>query len=175
MKIYICRICGEVYIGENIPPSCPFCGAHQKYLQLGHVWKDENEGVVPNEIEKKNLEEALKLELSNTSFYQCVSKTVTNTEIAKMFKGLAKVEKEHAEVFQKLLQLKELPQIEESCTDDAKAILGESLAREQRATDFYSKALAEATDERIKTVFEAIMNVEKDHIELDKSMKNKFQ
>jgi len=174
MKIYTCRICGEVYIGKDAPPSCPFCGAASKYLVMASAWKDENIGVEPTEAEKENLKKALDLEMSNTSFYRCIAKTIDNIEIAKMFKGLAKVEAEHAQVYQKLLKLEQLPEVNETCTSDIKECLANSLAREKRATEFYQKALAEATTERVKTVFEAIMNVEKDHIELDEKISKKY-
>lgn len=174
MRIFTCRICGEVYIGREVPQSCPFCGVANKYLVLARVWKDENKNVELSDVSRKNLEEALQLELSNTAFYKCLSEKLNNAEVALMFKGLFKVEREHASVFKKLLGLKELPQINEDCTDDPQKALEESSAREERATAFYVKALGEAQEPRIKEVFEAIMNVEKDHLELDREMKEKI-
>ena len=170
MKIFICRICGEVYLGPELPPSCPFCGAEKKFLALGHVWQDANIGVVPTEREKELLSEALGLEVSNAAFYNCVSKTSTDTEIAKMFKSLSKVETEHAEVFMKLLGLDALPEAGEACEDDRAKTLEASLARENRASEFYTKALAESTTPRVREVFEAIRNVENTHIELDRNI-----
>ncbi|PLX27224.1 ferritin [Candidatus Parcubacteria bacterium] len=173
MKIFVCRICGEVYIGDNIPPTCPFCGVAQKYLGLAHVWKDTN-NVELSEVSRKNFEDALKLELSNASFYKCASKTLSNTEVALMFKGLYKVEREHAEVFEKILKPENLPEINEACEDDVAACLKASQDREERAVEFYAKALSEATEDRVREVFEAIMNVEKDHIVLDEEMNKKY-
>lgn len=176
MKIYVCRICGEVYLGDGIPPSCPYCGVNKKYLRLGHVWEDENVGIEPTERERELLLEALELELSNTSFYDCVAKTCTTIEIAKMFKGLKKQEKEHAEVFEKLAKPDKVKvsEINETCEDDPKKILADSLAREQRATEFYNKALGESTTPRVKDVFEAIRDVEMTHIQLDEAIREKF-
>lgn len=173
MKIFICRICGEVYLGKNVPDSCPFCGAEQKYFILAHVWQDEN-NIELTDISKKNLAEALKLEVSNTKFYACIEKTSTKPEIAKMFQGLRKVENEHASVFKKLLKVDQDPEIEEVCVDDPIASLEESRKREERASAFYAQALAEAIEPRVKQVFEAIMNVENDHIALDEEMIKKF-
>jgi len=34
VNVYRCRVCGEVYIGEAKPKSCPFCGAHEAYFVL---------------------------------------------------------------------------------------------------------------------------------------------
>jgi len=175
MRIYVCHICGEVYIGGDIPPSCPFCGVDKKFLRLGHAWQDANQGVEPTAREKEFLNDALKLELSNVSFYDCVAKTCTTNEIAKMFKGLKKQELEHAELFQKLLKLDKVPEINDTCEDNPAKILEESLAREQRATAFYNKALSESTTKRVKEVFEAIRDVEMTHIELDKSIGEKYK
>ena len=175
MKTFICRICGEVYLGESIPPSCPFCGVMNKYLALGHVWKDENVGVELTDISKQNLEDALNLELSNAAYYKCIAKTADNTEIAKTFKGLYKVEKEHAEVFTKLLGI-DLKEIEETCVAAEPADwIKASAEREDRAVKFYSRALAAATEPRVKEVFEAIMQVEQTHQDLDKILLEKYK
>ena len=32
VKLWRCEICGDAYIGE-IPRHCPFCGAHQAFIQ----------------------------------------------------------------------------------------------------------------------------------------------
>lgn len=174
MKIFICNICGEIYIGPGIPPTCPFCGVENKYFRLGHVWQDANQGVEPTEHEKELLKQALELELSNVAFYDCVAKSRSTVEVAKMFKGLKKQELEHAEVFQKLLSLNELPEIKEQCVDDPKKVLEESLAREVRATNFYSKAVEESTTPRVQEVFEAIRKVEITHQELDKEVSSRY-
>ena len=175
MKVFICRICGEVYLGESIPPSCPFCGVMNKFLVLGHVWKDENIGVELTEVSKKNLEEALVIELSNTAFYKCIAKSSDNTEIAKTFKSLSKVEKEHAEVFTKLLGINLVETVESCEASDPIEWIKESTEREDRAVKFYAKAVAEATEPRVKEVFQAIMQVEQTHQELDKTMMEKYK
>lgn len=166
MKTFVCKICGEVYLGESIPPSCPFCGSNQKYLQMPQIWKDEND-VELSETSRKNLEIALALEVSNAAFYKSASKMLKETKHQLVFKGLAKVEKEHAEVYQKLLKLKELPEKLETASENITECLEASLKREKRAVKFYSKAAEEAQEERVKEVFSAIMAVEQDHIKLD--------
>lgn len=174
MRIFTCRICGEVYIGREVPKTCPFCGVINKYLVLAQVWKDENQGVELSDISRKNLKEALNLELSNAAFYRCLSERLGNTEISLMFKGLFKVEREHASVFKKLLKLNEYPEIKNECFDDPQKAIEESAKREEGAIIFYAKALSEASEPRIKEVFEAIMNTEKDHLELDREIKEKL-
>jgi len=173
MRIFICRICGEVYLGREIPPSCPFCGVENKYLALGNVWKFED-NIEITAKERENLEKALELEMSNTKFYKCVSKTVPDSQLAKMFKGLSRVEKEHADVFRKILKRDDFPKVHESCNEDIEKCLSGSLLREKGAVEFYQKALSEAETPRVKEVLEAIMKVEKDHIELDEAISNKY-
>ncbi len=175
IKIFTCNICGEVYLGEEIPKTCPFCGVHNKNISLGHVWKDKNKDLVLSEISKKNIEKALEIELSNTAFYKCISEKIDNTEVALMFKGLFKVEREHASVFKKMLGLKEVQDVKEECTDNAEEMIEASHAREDRAVKFYLKALEEAQEPRVKEVLEAIMETEKDHLELDEAMKEKIK
>jgi rubrerythrin len=175
MKIFVCNICGEVYIGPGMPPTCPFCGVTPRKLVLAHDWEEENDNVVLTDISRKNLEDALQLELSNTAFYFCAADKLTNKEASKMFKGLAKVEREHANVFFKLLKLDKMPEVKEDCPADPAECIEDSYRREVRAVDFYAKALSEATEPRLRVVFESIMNVEKDHIALDTEMKQKFE
>lgn len=166
MKIFVCRICGEVYIGKQIAPSCPFCGAANKYFRLAHIYKDEN-NVELSELSKKNLKDALDLEMSNTSFYKAVSEQSDDMETKMMFKGLYKVELEHAEIFTKLLKI-EVPVIAEYGPIGTKEeVIKDSDEREKRAVAFYEKAMGESVEPRVKEVFEAIMNVEREHIELD--------
>lgn len=166
VKIFVCRICGEVYIGKDIPPSCPFCGVANKYLRLAKAWQDEND-VELSELSRKNLEIALELEIGNSEFYKAVSKKAEELEVRLMFKGLFKVEKEHAEVFAKLLKTS-MPEIKMvDCPANRKEIINDSIQREKRAVKLYAKFIEEAKEPRIKEVFEAIMNVEKDHVELD--------
>ncbi len=172
MKIFVCKICNEIYIGKIIPPSCPFCGVNQKHLALPHVWEDKND-VTLNGLDKSNVEEALKLELSNTAFYKHASETLNEKTLAIMFKGLFKVEREHASVFKKLLKTESDESPQEDYPSTEKECLEESKLREEGAVAFYAKAMNEAKNERVKEVFEAIMNAEKDHIELDTEMLEK--
>lgn len=175
MKIFTCKICGEVYIGEEIPHTCPFCGVKNKYFRLAHVWHNEN-NIDLTDISKKNIEKALEIELSNTAFYKCAHETLTNTEISLMFKGLMKVENEHASIFRKLLKRTkdQDPHIEETCVNDPVKCIEESSRREKMAVEFYAKAMKEAEEPRVKEVFEAIMMTEADHLTLDKEMSDKI-
>ncbi|MBU1164716.1 ferritin-like domain-containing protein [Patescibacteria group bacterium] len=174
IKVLRCKICGEVFIGKALPSNCPYCGVENKFLIDGSAYKDEND-VELTDISKKNLEKALSIELSNTAFYKCIANTSTEPLIAAMFKGLSKIEKEHADVFRKILKPESDPEINETCSDDSLASLNSSKERETRATVFYSQALKEATENRLKEVFTAIMKTEHDHLALDNEMIKKYK
>lgn len=174
MKIITCKICGEVYIGKEKPPTCPFCGVTQGFLTEAKDWVS-NYDIELSEISRKNLEAALELELSNTAFYECAKNTLSNQEVALMFKGLMKVEREHASVFRKILKPASDPVVNETCEDDALKCLEASAVREERATNFYKKAMEEAVEPRLKEIFGAIMATEKDHLKLDGEMKEKIK
>jgi len=162
-------------LGRSIPPSCPFCGVAPAQMKLAHNWEDSNAGLVISEKSGQNLEKALKLELSNAAFYLAAANKLANKEAAKMFKGLFKVEREHASVFSKLLKLENVPEVKEDCPSGPEECIKESYKRENKAVIFYAKALSEAIEARVREIFEAIMNVEKDHVALDEEMKKKFE
>lgn len=174
MKIFTCRICGEVYLGEEIPHTCPFCGVENKYLVLAKNWNEIYDFDL-TEAEKNNLKKALELELSNTAFYKLAYETLSNKELGLMFKGLSKVEREHADIFRKILKPEKDPEVRVGCKDDAKKCIEESAIREKGATEFYLQALNEAENPRLKEIFKAIMRVEQDHIRLDEEMINNLK
>jgi rubrerythrin len=154
-------ICGEVYLGNEKPSSCPFCGAHKRFLVLGKNWKDVND-VELTDISKKNLVLTLDLEISNSKFYKCVSKKTKGMELQGIFKGLSKVEAEHADTVSKILKVPK-PRLGESlvCSDsDMENIV--------RAVTLYKKFLREATEPRVKQLFKALIEIENDHLSLSK-------
>ena len=165
MKVYRCRICGEVYIGEEKPKSCPFCGAHQNYFVLAKEWKLlESESL--SEISKENLRKALELEIDNTNFYKAVSERSKDVYVSSMFKGLSKVEREHASAICKHLKI-EKPDSKaglDKAVDSDRANIEEANRREKRAVKFYTEARNQAPEEEIKEFFKALMEIESDHI-----------
>jgi len=165
MKVYRCRICGEVYIGEEKPKSCPFCGAHENFFVLAKEWKLlESESL--SEISKENLRKALELEIDNTNFYKAVSERSKDVYVSSMFKGLSKVEREHASAICKHLKI-EKPDSKaglDKAVDSDRANIEEANRREKRAVKFYTEARNQATEEEIKEFFKALMEIESDHI-----------
>ena len=138
MKVYRCRICGEVYIGKEKPNSCPFCGAHENYFVLAKEWALLRSETL-SDITRENLEKALDLEINNTNFYKAASEKSRDVHFSSMFKGLSKVEREHASAICKHLGIEK---------PDSTA------------------GLERATEEEIKEFFKALMEIESDHIAL---------
>ena len=165
VKLWRCEICGDPYIGDDAPSNCPFCGAKKKYIK---EFKDAevNFDVELNEKDKANAEHALKVEISNTTFYFCAAGKVKELEGQKLFKALGKVEREHASVWKKILKLDEIPKGNDACSADYKEDLEDSHARETKAIEFYKKAAEESENERVKEIFKAFIEVEIDHLEL---------
>jgi len=167
MKVYRCRICGEVYIGEQRPKSCPFCGAHQDYFVAARQWNL----IKPDRlsaISQENLEKALDLEINNTNFYKAASEKSRDVHVQSMFKGLSKVEREHASTICKHLRI-EKPNsdlgLDKAVNVDADNIK-EANRRERNAVKFYSQAHQQAPEPEIKDFFKALMEIESDHIVL---------
>ncbi|MCF7871254.1 MAG: ferritin [Candidatus Omnitrophica bacterium] len=163
VKLFRCEICGDPYVGESAPDNCPFCGAHKEYI------KDVKEAKVNfdlelNDTDKANAEYALKVEISNAAFYACASKNSEDEYGRLLFKALAKVEAEHASIWKKILKLENIPTGDDTCSDTNSKNLEESHTRETKAIQFYGKAANEAENERIKNLFLALVEIEKDHL-----------
>jgi len=163
--LWRCEICGDPYIGDNPPDNCPFCGAHRQYIKEAKA-AEANFDVTLNPRDKENAEHALRVEVSNAAFYFCAAAKTDDPEGKLLFKALAKVEAEHAAVWKKILKLRETPKADEQCFAANSDNLGESHSRETRAIEFYGKAAAEASHERIKQIFTALVEVETDHLKL---------
>lgn len=167
VELFRCEICGDPYIGEAPPANCPFCGAHMKYIKKAKDAKVVFD-VELSDKDKKLAEKALGVEVSNAGFYFCAAAKIRDEEGRNLFKALGKVEAEHASVWRKLLKLKELPELDEACSDDYQTDLEDSHARETRAIKFYSEAAKTADHERLRQVFESFVEVETDHLELSR-------
>jgi len=165
VKLWRCQICGDPYIGEEPPANCPFCGAHRKYIteaKKAKVTFDVN----LTAKEKVNVEESLKKEASNAAFYVCASKSTDDEEGKLLFKALSKVEYEHANIWKKILKLDKIPDANDPCHIKNRENLEESHARESKTIEFYKNALKEAVNPRIKQIFEAVIEIETDHLKL---------
>ncbi len=167
MKTYICEICGDAYIGEEAPANCPFCGASKTFIKKG----DEAKPVFKqdfnlSEVDKKNLQTTLDLELNAVAIYLCMKDKSDKYEIRAMYKRLAKVEKEHASIAKKFLGLGEAEVPERECSDDEVENFKKTIALEDNATKLYKKFAQESNDVFVKKFFNALAMVEQEHIDL---------
>jgi len=169
IKVYRCLICGDAYVGYGKPTNCPFCGAHDQYLVEASDWEDRNKGLSLSNVSRKNLEKALELEISNSAFYRCAAQNAQDSVVQAMFKALSKVEAEHASTICKLLGIPkpDISKVQVNCSKSDVENLKESQERETRASTFYARAAEEAVEPRVKEVFSALVEIEKDHLELD--------
>jgi rubrerythrin len=165
VKLWRCEICGDPYIGDSPPDNCPFCGAHSNYIKEADK-ADVNFDVELSAKDKANSEKALQVELSNAAFYFCAAEKTDDAEGKLLFKALGKVEAEHASIWRKILRLDKLDKANDSCHLSNKENLQDSHDRETRAIEFYGKAAAEADSPRVKQIFEALVEVETDHLKL---------
>ena len=111
-----------------------------------------------------NAEHALKVEISNATFYSCAAGKTDDPEGKILFKALGKIEAEHASIWRKILKRESLPPGSETCHMENVENLKESHARETRAIEFYKKSAAEADHPRIRQLFEALVEIETDHL-----------
>ncbi|MHB8172895.1 MAG: ferritin family protein [Nitrospirota bacterium] len=173
MQFFRCQICGDVYIGTTAPSSCPYCGAKARYLVPTEQWVDENLTVTGlSEISRQNLERALQLEIDNTPFYRDASARAKTMKLQGVFKGLSKVENEHASVIRKILKCEFPPPdpANSTATDDDGENLRNAHGREIEASKFYAKSSVQASEPRVKKVFLALSEIEADHIKLENEL-----
>jgi rubrerythrin len=168
MNVYMCRICGDPYVGNTKPSNCPHCGAPAKYIILAQNWVEPE---VPEltDASRKHLQASLKLEVDNVQFYRCAMQATDDPMVKAMFRALSKIEAEHASTVCKLLKrpkpvIEDDPDACSATTHDQR--LQEALNREQKAVRFYKAAAASAEEDRVKEFFEALVEIEDDHISL---------
>jgi len=161
-KLWRCEI-GDPYIGESPPDNCPFCGAHRKYIKEAKV-AVANYDVELSDRDRANVEKALQLEVSNATFYFCAAEKTDDPEGKLLFKALGKVEKEHASIWKKVLKLDKIPDGSDQCFVKNRENLQQSHDREERAIGFYRKAAEESASDRVKQIFDALVEVETDHL-----------
>lgn len=165
VKLYRCTICGDAYIGVDPPTNCPFCGAHIEHI------KEAKEAEVIFDVplsakDQANVGHALKVEISNSAFYMCAANQTNDPEGKILFKALGKIEAEHASIWRKILKLGSVGPGSDACHTENVENLKESHERETRAIAFYRASAAEADHPRIRQLFEALVDIETDHLHL---------
>lgn len=162
---YRCQVCGETYLGEEIPDRCPFCGASFRHMVPAAEWIDYGK-VEMSEQSYQDCQEALKLELDNAAFYKCAAGKAETQITQSIFKRLSKQEVEHAEVFCKMVGQEVPPLPEATCNGNDGDNMAEAHRRENRAIKFYQQAANRAPEARLQEVFRAISEIESEHLKI---------
>ncbi|HZL06548.1 MAG TPA: hypothetical protein VFE45_14240 [Coriobacteriia bacterium] len=173
LKIYRCRICGEVYLGYEAPENCPFCGAHVEFLIPPEAYPTDINTVSITKAERADLGSSIELETANTRFYLGMAERKDNDILRSTYKRLARVEAEHCSVFCKLAGVAKPDDltVPGETTGAWATDIEESLRRENRASGLYAVFAERATNERLKEVWNEVSAVESDHITLDELAK----
>ena len=170
MKLFICEICGDAYIGEEKPADCPFCGAPNNYIKDGKeaqpiVLKD----LTLDEKSRENLEKTYDLEVRAAAIYTCMAGKAKSYEVKAMFKRLAKIELEHAVIATKILK-KEAPKtVEEICSDEDLENFKKTVELETHASGLYDEFAKSSENTDIRILFTALAQAERGHLELMKN------
>ena len=165
-KLYVCKICGEPYLGGEAPDDCPFCGAPKRYIksveEFTELWKTELD-----EQEEKDMKETLDLEINATALYEDITKN--NKKYSpqnRLFKQLARTEKEHAELAAKFLNI-DMPEIVgEKTKEDVKKDLERTKELESHAVELYKKFLENAKTDNLKNFYTALIHAETGHLNI---------
>jgi rubrerythrin len=167
MKTFICKICGDAYLGETKPKNCPFCGAREAFIKDGDKANPiVNQKIAIGEISRKNLKETYDLEVMASAIYICMAGKAKTNEVKAMFKRLAKIELEHAVIVTKLLGMPAPAVGSEGCDDEDLENFKKTIKLEEHAFGLYSRFAKEADEQNIKILFTALMQAEEDHIKL---------
>ncbi len=170
MTIFRCRICGEAYLLVHKSSNCPVCGAHERWLVTASSY---GEPEIPEltEVSRKNLQFTYDLEINAARVYHCIRNKTRDEFILGMFKAISKVELEHAELVGKLIGRDpgcDIPFSDELCTEDRSESLDKTKLLETEAINHYTRFLREATEDRVIDIFQALIEVENDHLALVK-------
>lgn len=149
---------------------CPFCGVGKKYLSED----DEIITVGSNLLDEnalKILDHAVKLELFNGDFYNTAAIMSKSDKVRKTFEALARIEIFHSKIHQRLGGFMKAPNLSKVNYDkynSDNALLELARQKEEHAVYYYEKYKNEVNDDNLFKIFEALADVEKEHIILVK-------
>lgn len=170
VQVWRCQICGGTYLGEEAPSKCAFCGADKRYIKLSSEYSPDINDVAVTDAEKADLIEAANLELTVSTFYNDLGEVGNRFELTPAaFRALARTEVEHLGVFSHLAGVDAPTTVQNrlKVQDTWEDNVALSTDHEKKVTKFYAEAAARATTPRVKEVFTAISEVERDHLDVD--------
>ena len=145
---------------------CPFCGVGKKYLSEDDEIV-EVESSLLDENALKILDHAVKLELFNGDFYNIAAHMAKSDRVKKTFEALSRIEIIHSKVHQRLGGFKKAPNLSKISYDkynSDSALLGLAKQKEEHAVSYYEKYKNEIKDNNLLEIFEALADVEREHI-----------
>lgn len=159
-----CTVCNHLF--SEVPKKCPVCGAGaDKFVKAESAESD----IKLSRVDKNNAKKALDIEVSNSTFYFCAAKKSSDEEERKLFLALGKIEYEHAEIWQKILEVKTVPKSNDGCAISTLKNLKEAFSREDAAIKFYAQAAETSDSPRMKMLFLALVEIENDHLDMSRS------
>jgi rRNA maturation endonuclease Nob1 len=173
--IYRCRICGDPFLAMKPPSNCPFCGAPGKYIIEARNWDFPSltlEQIELNEKSKDHLIRTRQMKIDSSNFFLSIKNKTRNPELYSYFSRLSKIDHEHAELISKTLGV-EKPRIEElECSESEVENIKETIRRHNRVINYYSLALSEVIEPRIREIYTALLEIEKLMLEKTQSYHN---
>lgn len=166
---WVCRICGYVYEGENIPADfiCPWCKHSSSDFEKVVAPSNIAEETVPK-LKGTKTEENLKTAFSGESqarnkytYYASKARKDGYVQIAQIFEETASNEKEHAKIWFKILHDGGIPDTLTNLNDAAD---GENFEWTDMYDTFAKEAREEGFDD-IADLFEGVGKIEKEHEE----------
>ncbi len=160
-----CRICWGPYLGSAKPTHCAFCGARQRHIVAAADY--EPTGIAElSRRSRENLEHALAQQVDNSMFYRGASKVADTEEGKALFAAMAAMEERHAEIVCRVLVVAVPEDLRDTgaCSPAHKENLIEARKRRERASKVYGKFLGEATEERVREILEAFIEIQGDHL-----------
>lgn len=185
MKEIKCMVCGmsiseknfyinsPAFLEKNSEDKiiyCPFCGVSSVYLNDNGQTYTVNSNLL-DENALKIIDHAVKLEIFNGDFYKKASEMAKSNEVKEIFNALSKIEMFHAKIHFKIGGFKDFPKLTEINYDKYEYDTDQSLlqaaeVREKHAVNYYNKYRNEIKDKNVINIFNALSEVEKEHIKL---------
>lgn len=145
---------------------CPFCGVSEIYLSnSGEIYTVNSNLLDKNTL--KIIDHAVKLEIFNGDFYSKAAEKAKSSEVKEIFSALSKIEMLHAKIHFRVGGFSKFPKLAEinyDKYDTDKALLEAAASRERHAVTYYDRYKHEIKDKTIVNIFEALCDVEKEHI-----------
>lgn len=158
-----CTVCNHLF--DEVPDICPICSASpDKFVK--NTDETDSFDLELKEIDVKNAQKALDVEVSNSTFYFCAAEKSDRQSERKLFLALGDVEYQHAVIWQNILKLKEMPKSDDKCSVSSLGNLEESHRREDFAIKFYAEAAETSENARMKSLFIALVEIETDHLNM---------